>query len=105
MIDLVVSLRSEERTISIVFVQVKASTRGAEHFRENLKSRLKRGGEGNTSCAEWMLQNKMILIIGDTFTSRSGKTTRKLTDDEIIQSFNEQLEKIDRYWGSQSNHL
>ena len=96
MIDLVISFAPEEN-IDSVFVQVKSSSRGVSHFKETLSERIKRRYKRQLTRRDWMLENRMILIVGDSVTSKSGKTTREITDDEIVSSFMSQLQQIRDY--------
>jgi hypothetical protein len=95
--DLIVNLINYDTSINLtpVFVQAKASNRGIEHFNEELKKILiKQGITDQISLKEWMLVRKLILLNGDLVTSRSGKSSRHLTDEEILISFDTQLLEI-----------
>lgn len=95
--DLTVNLVNNDPSIDLtaVFVQSKSSNRGVEHFYRELKQLLKKQGiSDQIGLREWMLSNRIILINGDLVTSRSGKNSRHLTDEEILTSFDTQLLEI-----------
>lgn len=99
-IDIVVSLDQSKKdlVISEVYVQAKASTTGVATFNHNIMRILKSDEVGEKmSREEWMLKNNIVLLVGDLHISRSRKNRWPITDEEIITSFETQLEKIDNY--------
>ncbi len=82
-----------------VFVQIKASTRGVEHFEEQVSARIKRKkrANGQVDRKTWMLQNHRILLNGDIKMTKSHKHSRQLTDEEIVADFEKQLQEIENY--------
>lgn len=100
MIDLIVILDSGDGlTVGEVFVQIKASTKGVEHFEERLAAMLKQNNveSGPVDRKLWMLENHRIILNGDLEMSKSRKHKRHITDEEIISSFQAQLLEIDSY--------
>jgi hypothetical protein len=104
MIDIVVMLNPDMNfSVNGVNVQVKASSRGSQHFKEGLRRRLKyveQNDEVPVDDQTYLLENRLILIVGDTKRSRSGHTSWIVSDDEIIDDFTSQLSAIDEYWRS-----
>ena len=99
-IDLVVELDSDKKKlyVSEISVQVKASTTGATTFRRDMRQILKDENFGeNLTINEWMVRNRIILLIGDVRISRSRKTRWPITEEEIRISFENQLGLIDDY--------
>jgi len=98
-IDLVVNLDREKKNLSIseISVQVKASTTGLTSFKREVRHILKTQSEENVSCEQWMLRNRIVILVGDVRISRSRKNRWPVSDEEIIDSFERQLEKIDNF--------
>jgi len=99
-IDLVVELDSDKKKLYVweISVQVKASTTGATTFRRDMRQILKDENFGeNLTINEWMVRNRIILLIGDVRISRSRKTRWPITEEEIRISFENQLGLIDDY--------
>jgi hypothetical protein len=99
-IDLVVGLDQSQIDVVIpeVFVQAKASTTGVVTFKRKVTGMLKKEGIIETMRRdEWMLANRIILLVGDLRISRSRKNRWPVKNEEIIDSFETQLKKIDDY--------
>jgi hypothetical protein len=99
-IDLVVGLDQNKAGIIFpeVFVQAKASTTGASTFNRHIAQAIKKQGlEDSLTRENWMLENRMIVLVGDLHISRSRKSRWPVTDDQIIDSFENQLRKINDY--------
>src|SRR3989344_3893094 len=100
MIDLIVQLDGGDGlTVGVVFVQIKASTKGVEHFEERLAVKLKqdKGNGGPADRKLWMLDNRRIILNGDLEMSKSRKHRRHFTDEEIVSNFQAQLLEIDAH--------
>ncbi len=92
--------------ITDVFVQVKASTRGVWHFEEGMARMLKdnaRKGKPQIDRHTWLMENRVILLVGDEIVSKTKATRRKVTDPEILDDFIRQLSDIDSYWRSKAS--
>jgi len=98
-IDLVVNLDKSKKDLSIseVLVQVKASTTRVISFKREVRQILNNLSEENVSCEEWLMRNRMIILVGDVRISRSRKSKWPVSSEEIIDSFESQLQKIDNY--------
>lgn len=98
-IDLVVNLDKSKKDLSIseVLVQVKASTTRVISFKREVRQILNNLSEENVSCEEWLMRNRMIILAGDVRISRSRKSKWPVSSEEIIDSFESQLQKIDNY--------
>lgn len=99
-IDLVVSLDQliAQVAFSEVFVQVKASTTGVFTFNRQIRQVLRKQGLGdNITRKDWMMANKIIVLVGDLHISRSRKSRWPVTDEQILASFEDQLKKINDY--------
>ncbi len=83
-----------ELVVKDALLQIKSSTMGDWHFRETLS---KRGVSGTEARKDWMLKNRMILLVVDFKTSRSKKNIRRVGDEEIIFDFETQLRAINSY--------
>jgi len=106
MIDLIVTVDGDNDTlVHKVFVQIKASTRGVEHFEERVSARIKRKkrANGQIDRKTWMLQNHRVLLNGDIKMTKSHKHSRQLTDEEIVNDFKKQLQEIENYERSKTN--
>jgi hypothetical protein len=100
MIDLVVTVDGDsEMLVHKVFVQIKASTKGVEHFEKQVSQRIKRKKRAHEQIDRrtWLLQNHRIILNGDIKMTKSHKHRRQLSDEEILADFEKQLKEIDTY--------
>jgi hypothetical protein len=99
-IDLVVGLDQSKAGVNFpeVFVQAKASTTGVFTFYRHISLALRKQGlEDNINRENWLLANRIIVLVGDLHISRSRKSRQPVTNEQIITSFEAQLKKINDY--------
>ncbi len=97
MVDLIVIFKPDQpqTVVREVLVQIKSSRKGVKHFVQSMSQKLEiQGNEKRAQLMEWLAKNRRIILNGDIQISRSGRSRRKLSDEEIIADFESQLAKI-----------
>ena len=97
--DLIIGLDQSKKDLVIpdVSVQVKASTTGESTFKRDITRMLRRQGKTNITREQWLLENRIIVLVGDLHISKSHKNRWLVTEEQTLASFEYQLAKINDY--------